>query len=236
MVVLLIIAALIALLAFGVYNLKWHFLISGYNTLPEAEKEKVDIEGLSKQTSRLLYVTAAALLLMAVAISQELEWLMLPIVVVIVGSSLVFAVRAQKFMNGAQQSKRSQKLGIIITVVTLIGVGIIMYFSLQPTTVEETKDGVTINGMYGDTFTWAQLQNATLVDELPDIAMRTNGSAVGAKLKGHFKLKSGDKAVLFVDKSKPPFITFTANDKLYYINLQSADETNALYAQIAAQQ
>lgn len=230
-IILIFVAALMIFLGYAIHHLKWHGLISGYNTMADEDKAKVDIDGLSKMMARFLYVVAALLALLGFATYIESNWLSIAVVIAIVAASIYPAIQSGKYMNGAKSGK-STKLGIGITVVTLLFVGVVLYFSMQPTSISVSDEHVVIDGMYGDTIDWSSIENLQLVDELPAISMRTNGSAVGATLRGHFKFENGDKAKLFVDKSKPPFITFAANDTLYYMNLDDRDATTALFEEM----
>ena len=95
------------------------------------------------------------------------------------------------------------------------------------------NDGeLDIGGIYGDTFRIKDLENIELVDKLPAIEMRTNGSALGSHLKGHFRLATKEKAVLFVNTKYPPFVKFTYNGKLYYFNQADADQTEKIYKEL----
>lgn len=229
MIALFIVAIFLCVLAFGIHNLKWHFLISGYNTLSPEDQQKVDINGLSKTTAVILYVVAACIAGLGIATWQEIDWLVPTIILLLVAFSIGASIYSRRYSKNVSNSKRKNKIASIILVVTFVGVAVLLYFSTQETSVTTTDDALTIEGMYGDTFSWDELDDVQLVNELPAISIRTNGSAVGSDLKGHFKFENGDKAILFVDKSVPPFITFTANDKLYYVNFKNVDDTNALY-------
>ncbi len=60
-------------------------------------------------------------------------------------------------------------------------------------------DGLQIHGMYGNLYRWESIEQVQLKDTLPSIQLRTNGSAIGSKLKGHFKTKELGSVKLFVD-------------------------------------
>ncbi|MEK4700710.1 DUF3784 domain-containing protein [Solibacillus sp. FSL R7-0668] len=238
----LLLAALFIFLGFAIQRLKWHFLISGYNTMTKEQKENVDVEGLAKLMGNYLY--ALAILFIVVGLVDYLEYsnLILPLLSLILVFTIIVVVKAQKFDhnlfddNGKWKpgaSKNLKRQGMII-VITLIIVAVILYFSLQPTGVAVTENEVEIAGMYGDTYEFASMEQVTLLEALPEIALRTNGSAVGSKLKGHFKFENGDKAKLFVDTKNPPFIQFIDEGKTVIFNLQTEAETRALYEKLIA--
>ncbi|MGI6317830.1 MAG: hypothetical protein ACOX1J_03735 [Dethiobacteria bacterium] len=41
--------------------------------------------------------------------------------------------------------------------------------------------------MYGEVYAWDSIEDVILMEELPAIVMRTNGSALGSNLKGYFR-------------------------------------------------
>jgi len=69
------------------------------------------------------------------------------------------------------------------------------------------EEGIQIHGMYGEVYTWESIENVSLKEELPTIQIRTNGSALGSKLKGHFKTKELGSVKLFVNTENPPSFT-----------------------------
>lgn len=214
---------------------KGSFLISGYNTMSKEQQAQVDIKGLNRLMAYYAYFLALIFLAMWL-----FEWLnepngMIACVVVLFGSSVVVIVKSQKFYaNVTHRGKfgKGAKWSGIISIVILIGVGIVLYFAAQPTKLTATADSLTIGGMYGETFAWSEITELALLEDMLAISMRTNGSALGSKLQGHFKLENGDKVKLFIDKSKPPFITFVAGGKRFYMNKLERGETESLFAQM----
>ena len=237
MLLWVILAIFLAFLGWGVHKKRWHFLISGYNMMTEEEKAQVNVEGLAKAIAWMCYVLAALFIGMGLLMEFELWDLLWVVTVAIIIVPLFFVFYARRFYsNGVKitgtSSPKGKKISIIITVVTLIGAGIIIYFSIQPTKFDVDSGGFTISGMYGDTMSWEEMSGLQFVEELPEVAVRTNGSAIGSKLKGNFKFKNGDKAKLFVDKSVPAFITFKWNGELYYLNKPSVKDTEKLFEEM----
>ena len=171
---------------------------------------------------------------------KDYSQFIMPLLILFIILTVFVVVKSQKYNhnifdeNGKWKKGASKQLKkpTIILAITFIGVGIIMYFSLQPTGIETTEEGIEIAGMYGDSYAWSEMEQVTLLEELPKVAMRTNGSAIGSKLKGHFKFENGEKAKLFVDKSIPPFISFVSQGNTIIFNLETEQETLELYEQL----
>ncbi|MEC1180443.1 DUF3784 domain-containing protein [Metasolibacillus meyeri] len=233
----IIIAVILVFLGIATHKLKWYFLISGYNTMSKEQKKHVDVEGLSRFIARYMYIVALLLLALGAADSLGYYRLMTPLVILLIVSAIVLVIKSQKYNHNIVDEHGKLKKGAgkqmkkpaIIIVVTLIGVSILMYFSLQQTSVIATEQQLEVKGVYGGEYGWKNIQQLELIEELPAISVRTNGSAVGTKLKGNFKLENGDKVKLFVDKSEPPFIRFVTDDQIVIFNLASSEETKAMY-------
>src|SRR5690606_20193355 len=107
---------------------------------------------------------------------------------------------------GGQKSPKAKKISMILSAVTFVIVAVVIYFSVQPIEYNVTDEQFSISGSYGEDMPWDEITDLSLIEELPKIAVRTNGSSVGSKSKGNFKYENGEKVKLFVDKSVKRFI------------------------------
>jgi hypothetical protein len=89
--------------------------------------------------------------------------------------------------------------------------------------------------MYGDVYTWDSIEAVELIEELPTIEMRTNGSALGSNLKGHFRTRELGSVKLFVNIQKPPFIYLETDDGITIFNVNNTDETQEIFKEILRQ-
>ncbi|MGN7479052.1 DUF3784 domain-containing protein [Solibacillus silvestris] len=233
----LVFVVLFLFLGFAVHKLKWHFLISGYNTMPKEQKKNVDVEKLGKAVGIYAYFMSVLFALMALAHMLEYSQLILPFIIIVIVATIVLIIKTQKYNHNLFDEKGKWKQGAgkhlkkpaIILTISLAAVAIIIYFANERAKIEATEEGLEIGGMYGDTYHWAEMEQVMLVDHLPDIAMRTNGSAIGSMLQGHFKFENGEKAKLFIDKSNPPFVRFIYEDKTIIFNLPLEQQTRTMY-------
>lgn len=233
----LLFVALFVFLGFAVHKLKWHFLISGYNTMSKEQKENVDVEKLGRAVGIYSYFIAVLFALIALVDWLDYPQLIMPLIFILIISTVFLIVKTQKYNHNLfdedgkwkQGASKQLKKPAIILSITLVAVAVIFYFANTPVKIEAFDEGLEIGGMYGDTYMWNQMEQVTLLEQIPEIAMRTNGSAVGSMLQGHFKFENGEKAKLFVDKSKPPFIQFSYEGKTIIFNLQSEQQTQDMY-------
>ena len=227
-------------LGLGVHVYKWYFLISGYNTMSKEKKARVDTAGLGRLIGIYSYVNGGVLLLMGLLHGVGLKPSLIPIIVVFGLSTLYLMVKSQKYdgnlfdEGGRLRPGAKKKLAIPagIMVVSFILVGVLLFFSSRPTEVNLIDEGLQIHGMYGDVYAWDSIESIQLMEELPTIELRTNGSAVGSHLKGHFRTTELGSVKLFVDAEKSPFIYLEAEGRVIIFNLEAEEETREVFKEI----
>ncbi len=236
----LLMGGLFICLGIAIHKFKWYFLISGYNTMSSKKKANVDTEGLGRLMGCYLYLNGGVLILLGLLNALEIWSGMTPFLVVISLSTIYLLIRAQKYDHNLFDEKGKLKEGagkqLILTAVILVAVflvvGVLMLYVSRPTEVSISHQGLEIHGLYGEFHPWESLDRVELHEELPQIERRTNGAAVGASLKGHFRTTELGDVKLFVNTRRPPFVYITANGRVTIINAASEEETKELYVDI----
>ena len=206
----------------AVHVLKWYFLISGYNTMSKEKKANVDTKGLGRVMGIYSYVNGGIFIVVGALQALDLKPALTPIIVFFSISTVYLLIKAQKYDGNIYDKNAKLRKGawkqfalpVGIVVVTLIFVAVLMYFSSQSTKVTFVEEGIQIHGMYGDVYMWESIENVKLMAEFPTIEMRTNGSALGSNLKGHFRTRELGSVKLFVNTQKPPFIYIETDDRI----------------------
>jgi hypothetical protein len=233
-------AAFLLVLGLLVHAFKLHFLISGYNTMSRAKREKVDVRKVARLIGLWSYANAGVFALVGILLALEVE---VPIEVPLVFfgvTTLVLLFRAQRYdgnifdENGNLRPGAGRQLALAGAVIGALVIGIIalLFFFSRPVEITATEEGVEISGLYGTTLEWESITEAELLEELPTIEMRTNGAAVGSQLRGHFRTSEFGPVRLFVDADIPPFILVDSDEGMVILNLGSAAETAELLQQI----
>lgn len=220
-----------------VKHFKTYWLISGYNTMSKEKKKNVDIEGLSKLVGNFCFGLAALILIAGVLMMAGKSLAAGIASALIVPASIYMLITAQKYdgntrnPDGTMNTKTKVIIGSIsaFLVITLIGVGVLIYQSNKPSEFVVADGYLEIKGMYGEKINVKDIEEVVLKDSLPEITYKSNGSALGNKMKGNFKLKDIGDAKLFLDTSKPPFIYVVRNGKTIILNCDSAEETTELF-------
>ncbi|MGI6748876.1 MAG: hypothetical protein ACOX4V_11705 [Anaerovoracaceae bacterium] len=71
-----------------------------------------------------------------------------------------------------------------------------------------------------------------MMEKLPTIEMRTNGSALGSNLKGHFRTTEFGSVKLYVNAQNPPFIYLETNDEVIIFNMKNEIETKEIFEKL----
>jgi hypothetical protein len=234
------IAVLFVLIGLAVHVGKWYFLIAGYNTMTREEQARVNTEALGRLLGIYCYVNAAIFLLMGVFTALDISAGVNAGLVLFGVSTVYVLVKAQKYDGnlfddtGRLRRGAWRKLVVVlgILLVVAVAVGVLTYYSSQPAQVAFLDEGLQVQGMYGDVYGWDTIQDAFILETLPKIEARTNGSAIGSHLKGHFRTKEYGAVKLFVDKKTPPFVYFKSGGEVVIFNLSDPEQTRAAYEEI----
>lgn len=223
-----------------VHKGKAYFLISGYNTYTKEKKKNVDVESIAKRMGYWSYINGGVAYLGGILTGLGVNNLMGLVLGVFAVSTVILLVTLQKFDHNMfdergrlkGEGRKQLTIGGIITVISLLLVGVLLFFSTRPTAIVRLEDSIEIKGMYGEEIHFEDIETVELMENLPVITRRTNGSAVGSKLKGYFATKDYGSMKLFLDKSKPPYIFIQTPKRKYLFNLENEDLTNETYQYI----
>jgi hypothetical protein len=86
--------------------------------------------------------------------------------------------------------------------------------------------------MYGETIKGADISSVTISDSMPEITLRTNGSALGKRLKGFFNVTGLGNVKLFLNTETKQFIFIKTGTRTIILNGEDLPSTQALYDKI----
>lgn len=231
-------------------------IINPYGNLPPERKALVDIEGLKKACAIILGITGFLLVVTATLnllklIDEDVCGVTLMVLVFAMMVPLTIAMKRYNAF-GRDQSKSnirfvrdemplgSDKSGKLVKSakaakiawgfawVIMVFAALTLALSFRPTRITVGEETIKISGMYGREIPVSDIVSVDLLDEMPPIAMRTNGSDTGSQAKGHFRFSNGDKCMLFIHK-KAPYIQLRTTEDLYYLNYSDKEKTVELF-------
>lgn len=227
----LLIIALFFLFGWAIVKKKMYSLISGFNTHSPEEQEQLIKNGLPQKTGKLLiFIGIGMLILLPLSFTpikhaMEIQWGFF------IFSLFVGMIYLSKYEIESKR-KRTYIITSNIAVITITFiVGLMVYGYKSPNIVFEKKH-FEITGMYGDKWNYEEIEDVQLINEMPDIIMKTNGFDGSTMLKGHFKLEKYNKSLLFIHTDSSPYIYLKLHDQHLFINNKDPETTKMWYAQL----
>lgn len=125
---------------------------------------------------------------------------------------------------------------MILAVVILLGLAfpaILILSGRKPMVTTVSDTALNIEGMYAMRVDYSKILSCDTIVSLPAIKIKTNGYAFGKVLRGNFRLCTGEKVKMFINKGTPPFIHIKTVDSVIFLNLKDADLTKKLFSDIS---
>jgi hypothetical protein len=221
---------------------KMYWLISGYNTMSADKKKNVDTENLGILMGNMCFILGCLLFIGFLFISLE-AFIAGYIVLALIFPVIIFTIIiAQKYDGNTRTDSNKMKTSakivvgiIVISLLVLLGfVGSMLFKDMQPITVSLEPDSLRIDGSYGQEILYTDILEIQIIDALPEIQRRTNGSAAGTVLRGHFLLSQVGQAMLYLDREKPPFIYLATSEQKIYLHAATPELTRDLFDSLSA--
>lgn len=226
----------ILLIIAGLLVVKFPILIAGYNTLPKAEKEKIDIRSVSIIMRKYL-VIAGILLLLINLLSNQLQLInltsLIPLVIVL--AILGIFIESYKYTRHIPFYANKKNL-TFTTIILLLTIGIVGYlwgYSRIPPTITIKENAITIAGMYGQTIPIDEIEKVEIKNTRPSFTLKKNGVNVKSIKKGKFyAAKEGDYTIYLHSNKEPYLYIFSEKKNPVIINYKDANETYEVYKKL----
>ena len=225
------------LIALGWLCYRFPNMINPYGSMSPERKALVDIEGLKRSTAIIMAITGGLLLFTVLLsylkiIDENTSGLLLTVIGIAMIIPLFIAMHRHNgfgrdrsgVLTPEQKKKKQSKLAWVIVGLSMAFVVVILLLASKPTKIEVGEESISISGMYGRDIPMSEIVSVELLEKMPSVAMRTNGSSTGRYNKGHFRLTNGENCMLFT-RNKAPYIEIRTTDHLYYINGDTEEET-----------
>ncbi len=138
---------------------------------------------------------------------------------------------AEETGRDERRLRRSATIAGVATAAVAAVVAVLLYAQSRPPVTSVTGQEFSVaSGLYAARVPLAQIVSLTLEPELPRVLRRTNGFAMGATLRGHFRLERLGGGQLFVRRDRPPFILVRTRDSFVAVNFREPERTLDLYA------
>lgn len=222
----LILSAVFGLMAFLVTKNNAKYLLSGYNTMSEAQRDQVDIGGylhFFKRFHLFLSVSLLALVWGTGLFNKNFASVVLGVYPLL--AYVYFIIKSRAYFSKVKNQKAGTKITVVVLALTLIFVGGLFYAGFKNSTILFDKDSIEITGMYGKKLDRSKILSVTLVPDLPEITMKSNGFSAGNFSKGDFITKDRKTIRLFVNKKESPLLLLdTTEGEIYFSSTEKTSE------------
>ena len=204
-------------------------LLTGYNTMSAEDRQKFDTKSYIPYFRRFHIFLGLSLLILSVTAYYLInpDWSGIIMVTYPLLAYVYFIWKGNQFLNtNDKKQKRKTIITMVFMFAVFVAIAAMFFYSLQDNQIEINHNVVRIKGNYGMEIKTNEIKSIDLVNELPEISMKTNGFALQTIKKGYFKTKNGEKVKLLVNTNKQPMIFITTNDneKIYYSSKNKSNE------------
>jgi hypothetical protein len=201
------------------------YLLSGYNTMSEEERKKVDIKSYIPYFRKFHIILGISFFVLGFGINlinKNAAGIFLAVYPIL--AYIYFAIISSKFSGGLKT--KSNKIGIFVLAGALIFVIGLIAYGFKENKILFDSQKIELQGTYGEILLTDQIKSIEIENELPNITLKTNGFALGEIRKGYFKTENGEIVKLILNSTQKPYILFTKSDgkKIFYSAKEKPNE------------
>ncbi|MCJ8008596.1 DUF3784 domain-containing protein [Lederbergia wuyishanensis] len=216
-------------LTYLIVKKKEYSLISGFLNRPKEEQEYLIQNGYIEALGRIFKITffifAATFLLGLLPIPYGFEIGIALFLVVLLGG----LIWMQKF-EVPHKRKKMYWITSGIMAVTIGLVGWLTIAGLVDNEVTVNHETFEISGMYGVEWPIKDIKSVELLEELPEVIMKSDGFATAGQLKGNFLLEEPyGNGLLFVNWKNTPYLYVTTKNNYLILNRKNSEDTKNIY-------
>lgn len=189
----LMVVLIFLLIGWGIVKKEAYGLISSFRSRPKEEQEELIQNGYPQRTGKLLIGTALTLLVLLPLLFTPFPYAM----EVQIGVMVVLLLGGFIYLSKYEIPKKRKKSYIISTSVAVVTFGFlfaIFYLGFQEAELAVKEETFEISGVYGDHWDYENITQVELLEEMPEVLIRTNGYGMQTLSKGHFKVKVTEAA------------------------------------------
>ncbi|WP_156290124.1 DUF3784 domain-containing protein [Oceanobacillus salinisoli] len=217
--------------AYFILKKQKYSFITGMRNRTNEEIKKLQKSGYMKATGRLYLIIAIeltiGLLLTMLGISYAFE--------IAVGIFVLLFVVGYIYIQKYELKERRQTAYLSSVITGFITIGIVGYILSRGFLGNElviSDEQIEITGPYGVEVSLQEIREVELLDELPEINVRTNGYAFGERLMGNFSVEEYGSGKLFVHRESKPYLFIELDGTYIIINSKDVEQTRKWHNQL----
>lgn len=219
------------LLGWAMLRREAYWLLSGFATRPKEEQEELIANGFPQRTGKLMIATAVGMLLL-----MPLYWTSISYTFEIqFGFMIVFLLGGLIYLSKYEVPKKRKRSYIISTslfVIVIAALGVLEYIAYKDYELIAREQYFEITGVYGDEWSYQDIKQVELLDEMPEVTFKQDGFGMSTIAKGRFKVKDYGSSLLFIRGDASPCIFIETSKKKIFINAKTSKQTVEWYEEL----
>lgn len=227
--VLLIVSLFTGLLLFGIGFLlnerNASGLLSGYNTMSEEERKEVKLSEYISFFRKFHFAIGMLIMLSSIIFyfTKLVDFIGFSLMFFSLAGYTFFIFKSQFYFP--PQKRKTNLIAFYMMLIIDVAVIILLFVPYQTTQVQIFNNQLMIGGVYGEELPIEQIEQIYIIQQLPEIKIKTNGFAMSTLKKGWFKTSDGEKVKLMINDMDGPFLQVdTDNNYSVIIGLEELDE------------
>ena len=226
---ILILSAIFIAIAFFVNENNAKYLLSGYNTMSEVERQNFDIKSYIPYFRNFHIFLGVTLVIISLILLYFVnsDWSGIFLGTYPILAYVFFIWKSNQFTKNKSKKQKVTTYAAMSVMFLLFSV-IIYEFksSLKDNEILVDSKKIEITGDYGIEINISNLKSIELIKKLPEISSKTNGFALETIKKGYFRTENDEKVKLLINSKKTPIILLITNDnqKIYYSSKDKSNE------------
>lgn len=216
MTLIYILAGIMLVAAVVVNRKNAHYLLAGYNTLPEIKKREFDLVLFLKFFKRFLFFLTISYLVIGLTLHDVVRnenWLIIFSVMYPLFGFLVLIVKSEQFYDNRRKSNITIFLiggGVILAIIISIAIG------MSKPNIKVEVEHLCISGPYGAKINY---QDIVVVEKIimPNQARKIEGFQLGNVRKGRFELCNNEVATIISTTDSADHLMIMTHDGKYII-------------------
>lgn len=194
------------------------YLLSGYNTMKEEDRKKMDIISYIPYFKKFHVFLGISFLVIGSFLTyffgETAGGIFLSIYPIL--AYIYFIWNGNKYSKGLNNN--TNKIGIFILAGTLMFFVGLFAIVFKGNEIVFDNEKIKFEGTYGEEIKRSEIRTVELVMELPKIKFKTNGFSLGAIRKGIFNTSEGETIKLILNTDAKPYVLFTKTNgrKIYF--------------------
>ena len=240
----IILGLLCFVIAISLLKFKLYFLIPGYNRLTveqkEEQHEEQNIRPLAIYYAVMASIIGIFFFSMAILSYYNLNTVVSIILIMIVVMLVGGVMDSQRYLKTLTDEhskptkftayKYKQLIGYLCGVGIIVA--LIIYFAFKPISITLFDETLEVTGRYGDSYPFVMMEQLELLKQTPQIVETINGTTSNGQRQGLFKLQTGEEVTVYTNDQVNAVISFIFDGTRVFLNIDSEEETKALYEEL----